>query len=346
MKALIIASALSLVGSCATTSYTQKIENLKESIVFERPEAVIKYGNTITPDELSAHVYKLSSNDFEGRQTGRNGFHKASKYLKDFYISNDVPSPLGSDNYYQSIPKSYFTKDSLASQNVVAFIEGSEHPEEIIILSGHLDHLGTSEETTYYGADDNASGTAALMEIAQAFIAAKKEGYGPKRSILFLHLTAEESGLLGSSYYVKHPIFSLNNTVANLNIDMIGRVDPKHDRLQDDNYIYIIGADRISTELHYISEAANTWFTNLNLDYSYNKEDEPNRYYYRSDHYNFAYKGLPVIFYFNGEHEDYHKPTDTPDKINYPLLQKRSQLIFATAWYLANSKHRLNPNKL
>ena len=346
MKALFIASALTLVGSCANLSYNQKIENLKRSIVFDAPEIVIKYSKTISPEELSKHVYTLSSKDFEGRETGRKGFHKASKFLKDFYSSNGILSPLGGDNYYQNIPKSYFKKGSPASQNVVAFIEGSEHPEEIIIVSGHLDHLGTSAEATYYGADDNASGTAALMEMAQAFAIAKKEGHGPKRSILFLHLTAEESGLLGSNFYVKHPVYALENTVVNLNIDMIGRVDQVYKEKQDENYIYVIGADRLSTELHYISEAANTWFTNLKLDYRYNEEDDSNRYYYRSDHYNFAYQGIPVIFYFNGEHEDYHKPTDTPDKINYALLQKRTQLIFATTWYIANSEHRLKADKI
>lgn len=344
MKALFVASALTLVGSCANLNYSQKIENLKESIVFDSPESVIKYSNTITPQELSAHVYMLSSADFEGRETGQKGFYKASKFLKDFYRDNGVPSPLGGDNYYQNIPRSYFKKDSPASRNIVAFIEGSEHPEDIIIVSGHLDHLGTSDETIFYGADDNASGTAALMEMAQAFALAKKDGHGPKRSLLFLHLTAEESGLLGSNFYVKHPIYALENTVANLNIDMIGRVDKIYKEKQEESYMYIIGADRLSTELHYISEAANTKFTNLKLDYRYNKEDDPNRYYYRSDHYNFAYKGIPVIFYFNGEHEDYHKPTDTPEKINYVLLQKRTQLIFATAWYLANSKKRLKVN--
>ncbi|MBJ7881427.1 M28 family metallopeptidase [Gelidibacter salicanalis] len=344
MKALLIASALTLVGSCATSSYQQKIENLEETIVFEQPEVVINYSNTITADELSSHVYTLASPEFEGRETGHDGFEKASEYLKEFYIKNGIPSPLGGDNYYQHIPKSYFTQDSPASQNVVAFIEGVEHPEEVIILSAHLDHLGTTDDTIYYGADDNASGTAALMEIAEAFMTAKNNGHGPKRSILFLHLTAEEAGLLGSNYYVKHPLYTLNNTVVNLNIDMIGRVDPKYIAQQDENYIYIIGADRLSTELHYISEAANVWFVNLKLDYTFNDDDDSHRYYYRSDHYNFASRGIPVIFYFNGEHEDYHQPTDTPDKINYPLLKKRTQLIFATAWYLANSKNRLKVN--
>lgn len=346
MKALFIASALTLVGSCANIRYTQKIENLKESIVFEDPETIIKYSLTITPEELSTHVYALSSKEFEGRETGRIGYHRASNFLKDFYVDNDIPSPLGYDNYYQRIPKSYFSKDSPSSQNVVAFIEGSELPEEVIVISAHLDHLGISNDDTYFGADDNASGTAAVMEMAQAFALAKEDGHGPRRSILFLHLTAEESGLLGSRYYVKHPIYSLDNTVVNLNIDMIGRVDKAHEEKQQENYVYIIGADRLSTKLHYISEAANNQFTNLTLDYKYNAEGDSNRYYYRSDHYNFAYRNIPVIFYFNGEHQDYHQPTDTPDKINYPLLQKRAQLIFSTAWYLANSEERLKVDKI
>lgn len=346
MKVLFIASALTLVGSCANLSYTQKIENLKESIVFDDKETIIKYSNTITSEELSNHVYTLSSQDFEGRETGQSGFNKASKFIKDFYISNNITSPLGANDYYQRIPKFYFSKKSPASQNVVAYIEGSEHPEEVIIISAHLDHLGTSDDVTYFGADDNASGTAALMEVAQAFALANKDGHGPKRSILFLHLTAEESGLLGSNYYVNHPIYALENTVVDLNIDMIGRVDRIYEEKQEENYIYIIGADRLSTKLHYISEVANAQFTNLVLDYKYNDESDHNRYYYRSDHYNFAYRNIPVIFYFNGEHVDYHQPTDTPDKINYPLLQKRTQLIFSTAWYLANSEERLEAVKI
>lgn len=345
MKVLFIASALTLVGSCANQRHSQQIENLKNSIVFDNVETIIKYSNTITSEELSTNVYTLASKDFEGRETGQIGFNKASQFLKDFYKDNDIPPPLENDDYYQRIPKSYFAKTSLGSQNVVAYIEGSEYPEEIVIISAHLDHLGTSDDVTYFGADDNASGTAALMEMAQAFALAKKDGHGPKRSFLFLHLTAEESGLLGSKYYIENPIYPLEHTVANLNIDMIGRVDKIYEKKEDD-YIYIIGADRLSTKLHYISEAANTQFTQLILDYRYNEENDSNRYYYRSDHYNFALQNIPVIFYFNGDHTDYHQPTDTPDKINYPLLQKRTQLIFSTAWYLANSEERLRADKI
>ena len=171
----------------------------------------------------------------------------------------------------------------------------------------------------YNGADDNGSGTVAIMEIAEAFMLAKKEGKGPRRSILIMPVSAEEKGLLGSKYYAENPIYPLENTIANLNVDMIGRIDDYHD---NPNYIYLIGSDRLSTELHDISEAVNDKYINLELDYKYNDEDDPNRYYYRSDHYNFAKNNIPVIFYFNGVHADYHKPSDTVDKIHFPKVEK------------------------
>lgn len=346
MKVSLIASALLLVGSCANISYTQKTEDLKSSIIFNDSTAINNYANAITSDALSAHVYTLSSSDLEGRATGEKGFDKASEYVANFYKSHSIASPLDSAHYYQSIPETYFSDKNRASHNVVAYIEGDEFPEEVLIISAHLDHLGMSHDAIYFGADDNASGTAALMEIARAFALAKDAGHAPKRSLLFLHLTAEEIGLYGSRYYVSNPIFPLQNTIANLNIDMVGRVDNVYINKNQEDYIYLIGADRLSTKLHYISEAANAKFTKLKLDYSYNKEEEPNRYYYRSDHYNFAQNNIPVIFYFNGEHDDYHLPTDTPDKINYPLLQKRAKLIFSTAWYLSNAEERLVAEKL
>ncbi len=215
------------------------------------------------------------------------------------------------------------------------------YPNEYIYISAHSDHEGIINGQIYNGADDNGSGTSAVLEIAEAFQKATEHGYQPKRSIVFLHVTAEEKGLHGSRYYSENPIFPLENTISTLNIDMIGRVDPVHKN--NPNYIYLIGSDRISTELHFIAQKANDTFTHLELDYTFNKERDVNGYYYRSDHYNFALKQIPVIFFFNGEHEDYTKPTDTADKINYPLLAKRTKLIFATAWYLANSENRLNP---
>jgi hypothetical protein len=231
------------------------------------------------------------------------------------------------------------------SENVAAIIKGSEKPEEYIIISSHLDHVGVnSEGVVFNGADDDGSGTVSILEIAEAFKTAADNGHGPKRSIIFLNVTGEEKGLLGSRYYTDYdPLVPLANTVANLNIDMIGRIDPK--REGDRNYIYLIGSDKLSTELHNISEEVNKEFTNVTLDYTYNDENDPNRFYYRSDHYNFAKNNIPIIFYFNGTHADYHKVSDTPDKINYDLLENRSRLVFHTAWELANREERIAVDK-
>jgi Zn-dependent M28 family amino/carboxypeptidase len=230
------------------------------------------------------------------------------------------------------------------SENVVAFLKGTEKPDEILVISAHLDHEGIKDGEVYNGADDDGSGTVAILEIAEAFKAAADNGHGPKRSILFLHVTGEEKGLLGSRHYTDNdPIFPLKNTVADLNIDMIGRTDPK--REGDRNYVYLIGSDKLSSELHNISEEANNKYVNVILDYTYNDENDPNRFYYRSDHYNFAKNNIPVIFYFNGTHADYHKPGDTPDKIQYDLLENRTRLVFYTAWEVANRDTRIIADK-
>ena len=160
-----------------------------------------------------------------------------------------------------------------------------------------------------------------------------------------MHVTGEEKGLLGSRYYTDmNPIFPLENTVADLNIDMIGRIDPKR-KEGDRNYVYLIGSDKLSTELHELSEEVNKKYTNVELDYTFNDENDPNRYYYRSDHYNFVKNNVPVIFYFNGTHDDYHRPSDTPDKIEYDLLENRTRLVFHTAWEVANRDKRVVVDK-
>ena len=243
------------------------------------------------------------------------------------------------DMNYESIT------ESMPSENVAAMITGSEKPDEYIVISAHLDHVGVNAKGEIFnGADDDGSGTVSLLEVAEAFKTAADKGHTPKRSVIFLHVTGEEKGLLGSRYYTDYePLKPLANTVANLNIDMVGRIDPK--REGDRNYIYLIGADKLSTELHEISEEVNKTFTNIELDYTYNDENDPNRFYYRSDHYNFAKNNIPIIFYFNGTHDDYHRHTDTPDKINYDLLENRSRLVFHTAWELANRAERIVVDK-
>ena len=305
---------------------------------------VMEYANSITAQELSDHLYTFASDEFEGRETGEPGQKLAAEYLKTEYKKLNIPSPLGGDNYYQPVPGSAFRGDIKDSENVLAFIEGSEKPEEILVISSHYDHVGIDDEGNIYnGADDDGSGTVAILEIADAFMQAKKDGYHPKRSILFLNVTGEEKGLVGSKWYTDNPTFPLAQTVANLNIDMIGRIGEGMESSGD--YVYLIGSDKLSTQLHELSEEVNSKYLNLKLDYTFNDENDPNRFYYRSDHYNFAKNNIPVIFYFNGVHADYHKMTDTPDKIEYDMLEKRAKLVFLTAWEIANRDERLFVDK-
>lgn len=301
----------------------------------------VKY---ITAKSLKENLYQLTSDEFEGRETGEPGQKLAANFLKDFYVEQGISSPLGEDNYFQEIPSSYFENRFKDTENVVALIEGSEFPEEIVVVSAHYDHLGKDEEgNIYYGADDNASGTSSVMEMAYAFQKAVKKGYKPRRTLLFMHLTGEEKGLLGSRYYTENPIYPLENTVANINTDMAGRIDEHH--ADNPNYVYLIGSDRLSTSLDSIIRKKNEDYTKLELDYTYNAEDDPNRFYFRSDHYNFAKNNIPVVFFFNGVHEDYHQPTDTPDKIDFEVLQKRTELIFHTVWEVANRDKALKVDK-
>ena len=302
-----------------------------------------KYAQTITDKELKELLYVYASDYFAGREAGTRGQKIAVDFLKDHYINLGINSAKGTNPSYFQTMKLIIDRKIVATENVAAIITGSEKPNEYIIITSHLDHIGTHDGEINNGADDDGSGTVAMLEIAEAFKAAFDDGKGPKRSILFLHVSAEEKGLLGSKYYVENPLYPLKNTVANLNIDMIGRTDPKRID-KDPNYIYLIGADRLSQDLHNISEEANDKFTKLKLDYTFNALNDPNRFYYRSDHYNFAKNNIPIIFYFNGTHEDYHKPSDTVDKINYQLLRKRSRLIFYTLWELANREERIKLN--
>ena len=299
-----------------------------------------KYANQIRPDDLKEHLFLLSSDILEGRKTGEKRQEMAVNYFTAYYDHIGLVAPSDYPGYTQKIPKEFFEdKSDGPSENVLAFIKGSKFPNEVVVISAHYDHLGMKGEEVYNGADDNASGSSALMELAQSFQLANKQGNGPKRSILFLHLTGEEIGLYGSKYYIENPVFSLDSTVVDLNIDMVGRVDKEH--FNKKNYIYLIGSNILSQDLHKLSEKENKRFTNLKLDYTYNASDDPYKYYERSDHYNFAKNNIPVIFYFNGSHADYHKITDTADKIDFDLLALRTKLVFYTAWEIANREDRL-----
>ena len=233
----------------------------------------------------------------------------------------------------------------IKTQNVVGILEGTDPQlkSEYVIFSAHYDHLKTSPTgEIYHGADDDGSGTTTVLNIAQAM-----SMHRPKRSVFIIFHAGEELGLLGSQYNSDHPAVPLDKTVVDLNIDMVGRSKPAGDtaeadkQLTDANTIYVIGANRISKELNEISEATNNEFEKLKFDYTLNDPNHPDRIYFRSDHWNYAKHGVPIIFYFDGVHVDYHKPTDTVDKIDFDKMTKVGRLVYETGWHLANMDHML-----
>lgn len=269
---------------------------------------------------LNVKVQKLEKIKTEISENGKNNSNK----LKESIVS--IKAERG------EVP--------VETQNVMGYMEGTDKKDEVVLITAHYDHVGIQNGQIHNGADDDGSGTCAVLEIAEAFAKAKAEGNGPRRSILFMTVTGEEKGLLGSQYYTdKDPIIPLANTVCDLNIDMIGRIDKQH--APKEEYVYIIGADKLSSELHQISEDVNKKYINFDLDYTYNDPKDPNRFYYRSDHYNFAKNKIPVIFYFTGVHEDYHRPGDDVEKILFPKYQQITRLVFQTAWELANRDERI-----
>jgi hypothetical protein len=281
-----------------------------------------------------------------------------SQEMPVFYISKEMASKLiGMDietvkkkisekrkpkNVVASIRLSidiHRDEKGISGENVIGILEGSKKKDAYIFITAHYDHLGIINGEVYNGADDDGSGTVSVMALARAFCKARDEGKGPERSIVFMTVSGEEKGLLGSGWYVEHPTIPLNQIVCDLNIDMIGRIDEKH--ALNPAYVYIIGSDKLSSSLHKINEEANSIYTRLVLDYTYNDPKDPNRFYYRSDHYNFAKNRIPVIFYFNGTHADYHQETDEVSKIDFGLMEKRADLVFFTAWELSNRTERI-----
>jgi Zn-dependent M28 family amino/carboxypeptidase len=213
-------------------------------------------------------------------------------------------------------------------------VEGSDLSAGAVVVIAHYDHLGRSGDEIFHGADDNATGTAAVMEIAQAFGLAAEQGYRPRRTLIFIAASAEELGLYGSRYYTEHPLVPLDSTVACLNIDMIGRGSRKFS-LTDD---YIGGYVFLSKELLEVSEAG----CKLTAPALADKIEYRKAIRGGSDHYHFATHGVPSIFYHTGLHSDYHKPSDTPDKILYDRMELIVRAIFATAWELANREERVD----
>jgi len=224
--------------------------------------------------------------------------------------------------------------DTLQTENVLGYIEGTDKKQEAIIVSAHYDHVGkTYKGEICRGADDNASGTAALMEIAEAFSLAHQQGLKPKRSIIFIAFTGEEEGLVGSWHYVNNPLFPLENTICNINMDMIGR--NKNDEEKNANKVFIAGRDKDNHKRKKIFKRINKQNDLLKLD-THPPFFNNLTWIFGSDQHAFHMKNIPSNIVYTGDHKDYHTPADTPDKINYEKLCKISKLVFLTVWELAN----------
>lgn len=298
----------------------------------------------------STNVYYPDNTDFTKRVNCATLSHDfaVQQFGNDFatYIEAASKAMLFNDIQFEkkSNVSMVFDKKTTTvnASNVIGVIEGTDKKEEYVFLTAHYDHLGVKNGVVYNGADDDGSGTVTVIQMAEAFAKAKKEGKGPRRTVVFMTVSGEEKGLWGSEYYADNPVFPLEKTSVDLNIDMIGRVDTERKSADTLNYVYVVGHDKLSTELPGINEKANANSSKLVLDYKFDDPNDPNRIYYRSDHYNFAKKGVPVLFFYDGMLKaDYHKPTDDIDKINWTLFEKRAQMIFTTAWDMANRDEML-----
>ena len=240
------------------------------------------------------------------------------------------------------------------TQNVVAIWEGSDPvlKNEYVAVGAHYDHVGicppVGTDNICNGADDDGSGTTAILSMAEALAKAPTR---PKRSVLFVWHCGEEKGLWGSRYFTEYPTVPLDHVVAQLNIDMIGRskkegdTNPKNKDLTGPNDVYLIGSTMMSTELGELVQSVNKSYLNVGYDTRYDDPSDPNRFFYRSDHYNYARKGIPIIFFFDGVHEDYHQPGDSPDKIDYQKMEKITRTVYMTLWEVANRAARVKVDK-
>ncbi|MCA1642631.1 MAG: M28 family peptidase [Acidobacteria bacterium] len=244
--------------------------------------------------------------------------------------------------------------ETATTQNVVAVLEGRGPAlkNEYVALGAHYDHIGvgtpdTSGDRINNGADDDGSGTVSILTIAEAFA----KGARPKRSLLFVWHCGEEKGLWGSEYFTSYPTVPLERVVAQLNIDMIGRskregdTNARNANLSGANEVYVIGSKMMSTELGALSERVNSSFLSLSFNYKYDDPRDTERLFFRSDHINYARKGVPIIFYFDGVHEDYHRPSDAVEKIDFQKMERVARTVFATAAELANAPARPRVDK-
>ncbi len=287
--------------------------------------------------------YNVVSPDMAVRFLNTEKSDAGLKQYRDSLISN-IQSVRAQELEFELRHIPYIGEEIIHTKNVLAFLEGAdpELKDEVIVLTAHYDHVGIGQpdstgDKIYNGADDDGSGTVALINVAKAFKDAEQNGAKPKRSILFLHVSGEEKGLLGSRYYSDHPVIPIEKTIANLNTDMIGRIDAEHEELGIENYAYIIGADIISSQLDSLLKVANEKSGNIELNMKYNDLNDPNQFYRRSDHWNFGRLGVPFAFFFTGVHEDYHRPGDEVHKIHFEKMSNIVRTMYATTVLLANT---------
>ncbi len=283
------------------------------------------------------------------------------KKITEIYNSTE-PMPAFEFGAGKTANLSVETKVETAdTQNVVAVWEGSDPTlkNEYVAIGAHYDHDGVNpyapgEDKIWNGADDDGSGTVAVLAIAETLA---KAAVRPKRSVLFVWHAGEEKGLWGSEYFNKFPTVDIKNVVAQLNIDMIGRSKkpgyqapcdvnlrpgqrPCNAELSGENEIYVIGSEMMSSTLGAVTKATNSSYLNLTYNYKYDDPQDPNRFFFRSDHFNYAVNNIPIVFWFDGVHEDYHRPTDNPDKIDYQKMEKVTRTIFLTLWEIAELRQR------
>lgn len=327
---------------------------------------------TVSADNLKQHVYALASDQFKGRKTGTDGQVQAANYCTQAFRQSHLVAPFrldsvrgsfrqpfaftstevalyggarsygsGASTYRRNelVPLPKTAKDSsrvLFGQNVGGLIVGTDLKQEVVVISAHYDHLGAEGKRIFYGADDNASGTATVLSVSAVFDSLRQAGIKSRRSVLFVLFSGEEGGLLGSSYFVYNSPVPLSQLSGDLNVDMVGRVDDAHRKKP--HYCYLLTNEE-GKKLQQVAEQVNRQSVDLSINQGgYDTQEDPERHFYRSDHYNFAKMGVPALFFTNGSHVDYHQPTDTAERINYEILAERATLVFQTAWALANQE--------
>ena len=318
-------------------------------IVMDRGSTGVAKFQTQGSDQFPTIVItpELANGLFAGEKSSATALYNA-------YYGTGLPAPFALTPEKKLSLNISARSETIPTQNVVAVWEGSDPvlKNEYVAIGAHYDHVGiclpTGSDTICNGADDDGSGTTAMLGMAEALA---NNATRPKRSVLFVWHCGEEKGLWGSRYFTEYPTVPLNQIVAQLNMDMIGRskqpgdTNTRNKDLTGPNDIYVIGSTMMSTELGEIVETVNKSYLNLSFDKRYDDPADPQRFFYRSDHYNYARKGIPIIFFFDGVHEDYHRPGDSPDKIDYQKMEKVTRTVYMTMWEVATRPTRPKVDK-